>query len=61
MGAPSPLLTPSSCTDPCKRAGNVGYCAGQLTSFLDLTAGSGVIQDWWSSPVSGQRHGLDHI
>ena len=45
MGAPSPLLTVSSCTDPCKCAGNVGHCTGELTSSLDLTGGSGLIQD----------------
>lgn len=61
MGAPSPLLTVSSCTDPCKCAGNVGHCTGELTSSLDLTGGSGLIQAQWSSPVRGQRHGLDHI
>lgn len=61
VGAPSPLLTASSCTDPCKCAGNVGHRAGELTSSLDLNGGSGLIQAWWSSPVRGQRHGLDHI
>ena len=41
-GGPRPsLLTASFCTDHCKRAGNVGHRAGELTSSLDLTEGIG--------------------